>query len=96
MEVDNIEASTTLSVKTAKQADFSIYPNPSKSKLNINLANQGNDAKVEVYDVLGKRIFTQSLTNLHSTINASSWNAGVYLVKITSGTGTQMKRFVKE
>ena len=96
MEVDNIEASTTLSVKTAKQADFSIYPNPSKSKLNINLANQGNDAKVEVYDVLGKRIFTQSLTNLHSTINASNWNAGVYLVKITSGTGTQMKRFVKE
>jgi hypothetical protein len=96
LEVDNIEASTTLSVNDFKKVDFSIYPNPSKSKLNISLNTNDNSTKVEVFDVLGKRIHMQTLTNLHTSINASNWNAGVYLVKITNSTGTQTKRFVKE
>ncbi|PTM06502.1 MAG: hypothetical protein DA407_11750 [Bacteroidetes bacterium] len=96
LEVDNILAATTLSINENKKVDFSIYPNPSKSKLNINLAQNNNATKVEVFDILGKRIYLQSLTSINSTINASSWNSGVYLVKITSDIGTQTKRFVKQ
>lgn len=96
MHIDNIEALTTLGVNENKKADFSIYPNPSRSKLNISLAQNANDAKIEVYDILGKRIHAQSITSINSSINVSRWNPGVYLVKITSKTGTQTKRFVKE
>lgn len=96
MHVDNIEALTSLSVDENKKADFSIYPNPSRSKLNISLAQHTNDTKIEVYDILGKRIHAQTLTNINTSINVSRWNAGVYLVKITNKTGTQTKRFVKE
>ena len=35
MEIDNIEAATSLSINENKKADFSIFPNPGKSKLNI-------------------------------------------------------------
>jgi hypothetical protein len=96
MHLDNIEALTTLSVNETKKVDFSIYPNPSRSKLNISLAQNTNDTKIEVYDILGKRIHAQALTGTNTSINASRWNAGVYLVKITNKTGTQTKRFVKE
>lgn len=96
MELDNIEAATSLGLNDPKKTDFSIYPNPGRSKLNISLAQNTNDAKIEVYDILGKRIFAQSLTSINSSINVSRWNAGVYLVKITNKTGTQTKRFVKE
>lgn len=96
MHVDNIEAATSLSLNKVKTADFSIYPNPSKSKLNINLVQNSNATKVEVYDILGKRVYANSLTDLKSSINASSWNAGVYLVKISNDFGTQTKRFVKQ
>jgi len=86
----------TLSLNDVKKFDFSIYPNPGKSKLNISLAQNINDAKVEVYDVLGKRIHSQMLTNRQTAINTTRWNAGVYLVKIENNTGTQTKRFVKQ
>ena len=96
MELDNIMAATSLSLNETRKVDFSIYPNPSKSKLNISLKQNTNDTKVEVYDILGKRIHVQTLTSVQSIINVSRWNAGVYLVKITNKTGTQTKRFVKE
>ena len=91
-----VVAEGTLSINDFEKVDFSIYPNPSKSKLNISLAHDSNDTKVEVFDVLGKRIYVKALTEMKSAINASSWNSGVYLVKITNDTGTQTKRFVKQ
>jgi hypothetical protein len=96
MQLDNIEAATSLSLDKVKTVDFSIYPNPSKSKLNINLVQNNVATKVEVYDILGKRVYANSLTDLKSSINASNWNSGVYLVKISNDLGTQTKRFVKQ
>jgi hypothetical protein len=86
----------TLSLDNVNKIDFSIYPNPSGYKLNINLAQNTNNTKIEVYDILGKRIHSQILTSMQSSINVSRWNLGVYLVKITNKIGTQTKRFVKE
>ena len=91
-----VVAEGTLSINEVNKVDFSIYPNPSKTKLNINLAQNSNSSKVEVFDILGKRIYSQSLTSMNSSLNVSRWNAGVYLVKITSDIGTQTKRFVKQ
>jgi hypothetical protein len=91
-----VVAEGTLSVDDVEKVDFSIYPNPSNYKLNIRLAQNSNAANVEVYDILGKRIYRQTLTSTQSSINVSRWNAGVYLVKITNDNGTQTKRFVKQ
>jgi plastocyanin len=91
-----VVAEGTLSVDNVEKVDFSIYPNPSNYKLNIRLAQNSNAANVEVYDILGKRIYRQTLTSTQSSINVSRWNAGVYLVKITNDNGTQTKRFVKQ
>jgi hypothetical protein len=96
LEIDNIEAATSLGLKNFEKVDFSIYPNPSKSKLNINLSQNTSDSKIEIYDILGKRIHTQMLTSTHTSINASKWGTGVYLVKISNNFGMQTKRFVKE
>ncbi|MFT5216889.1 MAG: hypothetical protein ACI83H_002022 [Glaciecola sp.] len=91
-----VVAEGTLSIVDVKKVDFSIFPNPSNYKLNIRLAQNSNDAYVEVYDILGKRIYRQTLTSTQSSINVSRWYSGVYLVKITNDNGTQTKRFVKQ
>ena len=65
-------------------------------KLNIDLANLNSETKIEVYDVLGKRIHFKMLNNVKSSIIVSNWDSGVYLVKITNDSGTQTKRFVKQ
>ena len=82
----------------AKPTKFSIYPNPSSYTLNIDVPTLIDEGlKLEVFDVLGKKVLQQTLNSLSSTINISKWNNGLYLVRLSSKDGdiTLTKRFVK-
>ncbi|MEZ4802482.1 MAG: T9SS type A sorting domain-containing protein [Gelidibacter sp.] len=95
MHIDNITAVTTLTINEQSLSnEFKIIQNPSRSKLMLSLPN--SQSKLEVFDVLGKKIITKQLSGLTSTIDVSKWNNGVYLVRVTSDAGTQTKRFVKQ
>lgn len=97
MHLDNIEAATSLSVTDVSNiSSFNIYPNPGKIEMNIALNSQTSDARIEVYNVLGKRILVRELESLNAAIDVSQWSSGVYLVKVSSANGTQTKRFVKD
>lgn len=76
--------------------DFIISPNPASSTLNVYLPKGFENAKLSVFDVLGKEIYKVELNSLHSIINISKWNSGVYLVRISTETESQTKRFVKQ
>ena len=76
--------------------DFTISPNPGKNSLNIKLTGTNADAKLEVFDVLGKRIYKGNISELESSINVSSWKSGVYLVRISNDQSTLTKRFIKQ
>ncbi|WP_298758451.1 T9SS type A sorting domain-containing protein [uncultured Psychroserpens sp.] len=95
--IDNITASTTLSTQDVQvQNDFEISPNPASSKLNIKLSNALDNANVTVYNVLGKKVYSKSLSALESSIDVSNWNSGVYLVRVSNDKQTITKRFVKQ
>ncbi len=58
LRIDNITAVTSLSVnEQVVSNDFKISHNPSKSKLMLSLPN--SDVKLDVFDVLGKKILTK-------------------------------------
>ena len=96
-EYDNIAAFTSLlSVKSNTElTSFLISPNPGRDRLNLKLSKLSNNTSLEVFDVLGKKIFANRLTNISSSVDVSKWSNGVYLVRIKTDTGTQTKRFVK-
>lgn len=98
MDLDNITASTTLSTTDVYHVnEFSISPNPVTSRLKVYLPQNAKEATITVFDVLGKRVFSNSLDTLdYSTIDVSNWNSGVYLIRIATNEGTQTKRFVKQ
>lgn len=78
-------------------AKFSISPNPSNSNLNIGIAyNISRNYAIEVYDVLGKQIYRGQLKKDNTSINATNWRPGVYLVKLSSDEFTETKRFIKQ
>ena len=77
-----------------QEKEFTISPNPSKSKLNIKLPS-AVEVDIEVFDVLGKRVYKGQLTQLESSINVSNWKSGVYLVRISNDKTSQTKRFIK-
>lgn len=79
-----------------KEPSFTISPNPARERMNIELNPRINDARVQVYDVLGKRIIDQNISDINSSIKVSNWNSGVYLVRLISGNSSETKRFVKQ
>lgn len=59
-----------------------IFPNPTKSLLNINNVKNINDTKVEIIDLNGKILIKENITNENTTLNIENLADGFYLVKI--------------
>lgn len=76
--------------------DFTISPNPAKNKLNIALPSDMPSAKVSVFNVLGKLVYSGEISNFNGSIDISNWNSGVYLVKISTDNLAKTKRFIKQ
>ena len=74
--------------------EFSISPNPSKSDTQLVLPSTIENVKLEVYDVLGKKIYSSNY-QANSRINVSNWHTGVYLFKVTFENSVVTKRFIK-
>ena len=62
------------------------YPNPGKDVLNIRAGLK--DARVEVYDLNGRMVYGQEITENVTSINTTSWPAGSYVWKVVAGTST--------
>lgn len=77
-------------------SNFSLFPNPASSKLNIVLPNTIQNASINAFDVFGKQIFNKSISNLNASIDVSSWSKGIYLIKVSSEGKTKTKKFIKK
>ena len=62
------------------------YPNPGKDVLNIRTGLK--DALVEVYDMSGRMVYGQEITENVTSINAEGWPSGCYVWKVMANTST--------
>jgi uncharacterized repeat protein (TIGR01451 family) len=74
-------------------ARFSVFPNPFNERLEVRteITEAGNEL-LEIFDVRGRRIYSEKVTAPSFSISTAQWQAGVYLVKL----GHAVKRVVKE
>jgi hypothetical protein len=91
-----ISALSFAQLSSVEKDEFAISPNPAKSELNITLSNSDKDLTLEVFDVLGKRVYKGLITKLEYSVNVSNWKSGVYLVRVSNEKTTQTKRFIKQ
>ena len=80
-------------------SDLSIYPNPSKNIVNIEISSIDKiDLKVSIYDVFGRNIFydfEENIKGMYSKqVNLSYYSKGVYLLKVDTGFGVIFKKIV--
>ena len=79
MAVDNINAASGLT---------DIYPNPSSGKFSIKSSVVSNQSSVEVYDVLGKQVYSQFfIVDFPISIDLFSNPSGVYLYRVIANNG---------
>jgi len=83
--IDNGEVLSTIEF-TDDNVAFSAYPNPASSNLTINYSIEGDNdnARVDVYDVLGQVINSFEITDRKGqlTLNVENMNSGIYFYAI--------------
>ncbi|AFL80027.1 Outer membrane protein Omp28 [Aequorivita sublithincola DSM 14238] len=77
---------------TQNQLDnVSLYPNPASKTINVKNAENAN---VQVFDVLGKLILSQSNISMDAQLNVSQLQAGTYFMKISKDNLITTKKFL--
>ncbi|MBT8257782.1 MAG: T9SS type A sorting domain-containing protein [Bacteroidia bacterium] len=97
MDLDNIVALSTLSTpEFEKEQDFQITPNPGNSIVTLKVPVIDEELKLEVFDILGKKLLNRNIIAMETRLNVGSWKNGVYLVRLSGEFGSQTKRFIKQ
>lgn len=60
---------------------FTLHPNPAKSHAFLT-ASESGAYEVEVYNVMGQRVFLGSMTGMTLTLPTNEWAAGYYTVRV--------------
>lgn len=84
----------TLSSADFDTTAFKAYPNPIKDVLNLSYSTE--ISSVEVYNMLGQKVLTNTLNVAQGQIDMSNLNAGSYIVKVTADGLTKTIKVVKQ
>ena len=93
---DNIylHKNTVLSSDSFNVSSVKLYPNPTSNILNIE-AN-GNVQNVIVYNVLGQEVMNRETNGTSISLDVSSFNNGIYVIKTLIDGNVSSTKFIKE
>lgn len=74
--------------------DFSIFPNPSKSILNLNIDMLDGAGTIVISDIYGKKLKTKNSSLGLNVINISDVSSGIYFITLKTDLGTKTKKII--
>jgi hypothetical protein len=75
---------------------LSLYPNPTTNVIHMKLLNASNEiAVLKIMDLEGRVIKTYHTRSAETETFGNDLKPGVYFIKVTQGTQSVIKRFVK-
>lgn len=92
-----VKLGTDLSINNfAEKTTFTLFPNPAKENLTLQVNNFIPSQEITITDILGKTIYRQRPIGLTTTISISNLKQGVYFLILTDGTQKITQKFIKE
>ncbi len=74
--------------------NVAVYPNPATSEVNFEFNSSNEDTQIQIFDLLGNRVFNNVYTNELATVNTSNFTNGVYFYKIATSNQSAVGRLV--
>lgn len=99
----NFSTTITQSVSTCTGIDeitdnnvLTIYPNPANDFINVDLENVNDNITIQIVNALGEVVMTEKMETQQTSLNIHDLVNGVYFVKVESGEGKYIKKFIKQ
>ncbi len=86
------------SIQSLQNSGISVYPNPLKDILNIDLAGRNANVNINVYSMMGSVVLTRQIQNVSGIeqIDLSELPSDVYIVSLTINGNSYMTKLTKE
>jgi sugar lactone lactonase YvrE len=78
------------------RSDFTMYPNPAKGLINLNVETLVGVGSVIVTDLYGKTVKTQALSMGTNTVDIANLSKGMYFVSTITNEGKTTKKLIVE
>ncbi len=97
MFVDNVYFvnANTASADDQSLFESKVFPNPSSSEWTISTPNN-TIRSVQVFNVLGRQVASQTFDSSEASISVQSLASGVYLARVTTDAGTKTLKLIRE
>ncbi len=71
-----------------------IYPNPANTEINIELAKNNENTKIEIFNNIGQIVYSADTKNNIEKIDISKLSSGMYFVKLSNRNLSHIKKIV--
>lgn len=75
---------------------FNVYPNPCKDIFFINSSLDIKGSMIILYDINGRELIKQKITDSNTLINVSSLSNNIYYIKLVTNKGVFVEKILKE
>lgn len=89
---NNMSECPALSVATANELSFDVYPNPAKNRIYV--ASNLQESQIQVYDITGKLVLKTQMQFGENAIDISAMAPGVYVARILADGKSQTKKLI--
>ncbi len=86
---------TPVGIGTIQPKAISIYPNPVSNELNIEIEGNKGQVNFEILNLFGQVVFNGNMVE-KTTVQISNFATGVYLIKVVTDKGFEIKKIIKE
>lgn len=77
-------------------SNWTIYPNPTNSTLNIDLKEINEPTLIQIYNTIGELVYTDSGSEKTISVSTQSLSNGMYVLKIITAKSVSSKKFIVE
>lgn len=93
----NFGINTDIAAVVDKNSKLTIYPNPVKDVLNIEIANENSqNTELEIVGIDGKVALRSTLYNSVNSFSVATLPKGLYLLRCNNGTNIISTKFIKQ
>ena len=92
--IDICYITNSLGLDTNSLSNVTVYPNPTKDILNINIPQAIGVSKLKLFDIQGREVLEKTTNNTNEVLNIGNLQSGVYMLSIENEANKTIKKVI--